>query len=757
MDSKGNVVAMSVTAIIIIIGIAAFIATFYQTPAPTVPISTALSETKISINKALALGISEWAETGFDQQNAVWYNNGNFPPSLEETKQSLRDAVRKEITDVLNELEVQRGYTYEFDNPAEGMIIEFGFDDVVSTDELNKQSITVKVGGFSVKDEKGNVITVKEFETEEKFDYAVWNLYSEMYEWAENDSGGISLHLQELLDSAPYQLQLCDCGLITKTTEDSVILKGSITWNNRIDPNTGETIQGMESFVIEPALQDLQARFADKPSVICSYVVEDKTIENIPNIIKRGQAGCSCPGGTGLENSEEILGTTVSSWRTDEVGKPELYYGIIDSNEEMREDVNSKRGFPILESFLRVERTNQIPPLTYKNCSEFNNNPEDEGLCNAGQMCFHTDTACIQAYANEDQAYLLIEGDNEVIGMTRRVAALVRFKCEDSASRVKTEKEFKNLGAEVLIRFAVLKGAEPPDFCTTEDGPVCEYGGSAVTPNVIGLECTPWDDCFLNPEDAVACGVCECMIGSQIIDPLADAIGADLFARHEAGEIFSCDDDGDPACAWCHNKGGLFTCPASEEFEETTTDCQILIDETINAGKSEQCLLYSCDVENNTVKRGCIFNDTPVPCDSCRKCNLEGFCVSDDAKEGQMCVPPSSSGGNQNCYQCTSEGDCAVNAEAIGVNMCSNSYGCLTYCAADGTCTFINNEDLGLQCPTNKPDYECKECGIKNNKLICGAICDKGCCSDGSWGRCMNADGKCCPETNTLTDCPTNT
>ena len=745
-DSKGNVVAMVVATIIVVIVIAAFIVTFYQTPAPTVPISTALSETKISVNKALALGISEWAETGFDQEQPTWYNNGDFPASLEEAKQSLRDSVKAEIDQVLEELESQRGYTYEFDDPVEGVKLEFDFDDAATTGDLDKESVTVTISGFSVRDERGNVVTVKEFETEEKFDYSVWGLYSEMHEWAQDDSGGISDNLQMMLDSAPYQVQLCECGIITNVTEDSVILNASVTWEDRIDPDTSATIQGVKSFVVDPALANLQARFADKPSVTCHYTVEDKAIENIPNIIRRGQAGCECAGGAGLENEP---GVAASGWRTDEVGKPELYYGVMESDEDMRDNVSSGNGFSTVESYLRIERTDAIPPLVYTNCSEFSDNPEDEGLCNAGKICFHTDQACIDAYEDEDtgEPYLTLTGDNEVIGMTRRIAALVRFKCEDSTSRVKTEEEFKNLSAEVLIRFAVLKGAEPPDFCTTETGPVCEYGaaegggGGPVDTGpgpIIGPDCTPWETCSSDAGDAAACNICECMVGSQIID--------------------SGDYDGSDEVEWCSGRGGAFACPATEEFDGTTASCQAIIEQTISGGRSEQCLEYSCEVEGNTVMRGCAFNDAPVSCDSCRVCNPAGFCVANAAQEGQMCVPqPRPAGAVQDCYNCTSMGDCVVNAGAIGVEQCSNSRGCLTYCAADGTCTNVNNADIGIACPRDNDDYECRTCTVSNNKLVCGSSCDQGCCSGGGWGRCMNPDGKCCPETRTLTDCPTST
>ena len=386
-----------------------------------------------------------------------------------------------------------------------------------------------------------------------------------------------------------------------------------------------------------------------------------------------------------------------------------------DSEGNLRQDVNTARGFPNVESFLKIERTVPIPDLVYQNCSEF----EEiiiggEALCNAGKICFYTDEACIKAYESADESYVTVTGDNEVLGMTRRIAALVRFKCEDSESKVKTEDEFKNLSAEIIVRFAVLKGSEPPEFCTTEDGPICLYGASG---NIIGLECTPWDDCFLDPQDEAVCGVCECMNGSQIISPIGDLVGQPLWDRHETGETFDCLDPNDPACAWCHSKGGLYKCPSAEEFIETTTECQALLDEIISEGKSEQCLLYKCDVEDGIVKRGCVWQDFPIPCDSCRRCEQgtdgigTGQCIPDTAKEGETCVAnPKPVGADQACYKCTREGTCIINELAIGTTICSNSQGCYTYCSDNGTCTFVNEEDIDLQCPTNKPDYMCTQC-----------------------------------------------
>ncbi len=756
MHSKGNVVAMAITAIIITAAAAAFIVTFYGTPAPELPMSTALSETEISVKKAIALGISKWAETGFDQEEPMWYNNGDYPPSFDQAKGSLKAVVEEEIGNVLAELERQRGYKFEGSAKVEFPGTD-NVSDITALSDEAKKSVEVKVSGFQVKDEKGSIVTVKEFATTQKFDYPVWDIYGKMLEWSTADMGDVDrgnfyLNLEAILNRKPYQFRFCDCGIIDKEAREEEIAKGKISWEE------------VEEEAIKPALESLKAKFASNPNIVCNYVVEKKVVENIPNVVKRGAAGCSCSitgpnpdtGAEGNPIAETIPSDspyhTIYCWSNTELGKPKEQCQILN-----RTNVNPGMAPGQETTFTSLCETEGAIALvddlnSDQKCTIFNTEEcytvdeiKDDAtkmqLCLDQKLCFKDDTQCQQSYG--ENPFLDVGATHEVVGMTKRAGAVLRFECKDVQSRVGTETEFKQLSSSIVVRFALLKGSPPPEFCTTEAGPICKYG-ALVT--LIGIECTPWDPCFLDAGDEAACGVCECMSEKQIIARPDDYLGMDDATAN----------------SWCKTQGGTFKCPSTIEAAGLTPACDTFQKEAEAAGKSLDCVLYSCDVVGDTVMRGCSsFTLYPTPCGDklCKSCTADGFCDVNASKVGKSCgfgknaETPSgketNKGYSPKCFGCNDAGECVLKENLENVN-CYSSGGCDTNCSVEGKCSVYDPSIVGKWCPKKTTEkYQCEGCRVSGSVLVCDSreSCPLGCCYNATtgWARCKEAGKNCCP------------
>ena len=760
-DSRGNVVAMVVIAAAVLVTAAVLLSQAAVLAPPTVPISTALSETEISAKKAISIGLSKWAESGFSFFDPRWYNNGNFPPSFDEAKESQHKYTEGEVTLFLDELSSARGYKFEgtpvitFDTDAKATLD--------SLDETNKKTITIRISGISVVDEKPGATAKQEINEEFKFDYPFWGLYEKMYQWSSADMGGtlkdgntfdgLSLALERIMDSKPYQLRGCDCGYITSAVSQEKLKAGKITWEE------------FEEQAVKPAVEALQAKFG--PEVTCAYTVEEKDVENIPNNIQVASAGCSCQGGvapdSGLTFEKEPKPTAV--WVTNKAGGFDPFRGIKWKNGEYRIDLFVGRGPALQDDYVSVGDT-VLTPQSY-DCSGLDDTTiiatsggvgyTGQDLCNGEYICAGTTcSAGDKTLPGDDgKEYALQYAAHETIGWTKRAAAIVIVECKDDTRKVQTEGAFKDLTAKLKVRFSIIKGAAPPGQCPAEAGDSCVFiivGGNASSG---GSQCDAVDN--LCNANIAGCSICKCMEGSTLKQMPAGSTQEQCAA---AGGTLQCK----PAIS------GERYCP--DIPDEVDPDCILWKCEMVDGTDSQKKATNVCDL-------GAGFR--PTSCSDCKTCDAStGKCTVPGGQAGKTCDPNPPSVGDKTageggfmskkyanpmaCYGCTAEGNCELrpNAETYP---CYNHYGCMTYCAADGTCSVPGSILVGAPCPVT-PDYECTRCVISNSILVCAgetATCGKvnNCCSAGSgatkWGRCIGANGLCCPSTRSLTACPTPT
>src|SRR3989344_2604437 len=244
--SRGNMVPVVMIGVLVLASISFYMVSFPQVRPPVLPIDTSQNETQIALEKAVDLGLINWMENGFAPPESRWYNNGSFPPDLNEAKAGARSFISTEINLILQELESQRGYKY-IGTP----VLEFDFDSAVTTTDLNKRGVRLTVSGLRIinelKDAQGNLSkSENDVHIVISRDYPVWEMYTQSLEWSKLDSGSFSANLQGEFDKKPFQSRACSCNTVSIPIAEKIKEKLTIDWVD-IDAN-----------VIKPAVRELQ-------------------------------------------------------------------------------------------------------------------------------------------------------------------------------------------------------------------------------------------------------------------------------------------------------------------------------------------------------------------------------------------------------------------------------------------------------------------------------------------------------------------
>jgi len=669
--------------VLVLASISFYMVSFPQVRPPVLPIDTSQNETQIALEKAVDLGLINWMENGFAPRESRWYNNGSFPPDLNEAKAGARSFISTEINLILQELESQRGYKY-IGTP----VLEFDFDSAVTTTDLNKRGVRLTVSGLRIinelKDAQGNLSkSENDVHIVISRDYPVWEMYTQSLEWSKLDSGSFSANLQGEFDKKPFQSRACSCNTVSIPIAEKIKEKLTIDWVD-IDAN-----------VIKPAVRELQQKIG--PNFDCNYTVEDNKIENIPTVVSNSTATCDCPGGetgTWIANGQNF--NILAAWDTPDIGANDIQYGLYNHVFIPRASTDPTKGFSVVQNLIFEADANPITP------------PAGNGI------------AIVQ-------------------GMTRKVAGLLVVYCEDPSIQIPGEDTFRPLSAKFRMRFAVQKGVKPPDFCTDlANQDICGGGDDSGGG---GTLCVPYTQCGSDPN----CNRCECLrVNGTDVTVIPEGTvrggGSDLVASCRAlGGDFQCpinvqrkfvcdythdqpcftkkcdivagqvvdvcipipDKRCDPFCNSCQDNGsGSFVCQPDDRLAGMT--CKPDSD----ASKSKNCFTCQpggvCSARANlgnivcSSNSGCqtFCNDTP---------EQEGRCnVPNQTQVGIVCPSYATGGYDNECRTCGIQNGvliCKSANDTCALGCCSTSDAKWGRCIASGGACCPALKELTV-CPT---------------------------------------------------------
>lgn len=290
---KGNVVAVTLLSILVVVAVAAFVVSEVQTIPPTAGLAKIKAETSASLGRVIDFALNEHSKGGFSIDSDVWYCKQPRPPRVDEMKLSLEDKLLTRSNTVLEELAAQRAYNYTGE-----ISFDYGLDGIDTEEDLIPENIDfngvqVKVDGFTFGVDNEEISAEQAFQSQYAYPYKMWLMYKTFYQWMENDLGdGVSdetrfSRLVELLfEGKPCQKRLCSCHPPRNLLSESELL-GSLLTKAQVEAT------------VDQSVQHLNALFEGTDINCTVSLSEDFLVENMQQMMYK--AGSECYYGCDLD------------------------------------------------------------------------------------------------------------------------------------------------------------------------------------------------------------------------------------------------------------------------------------------------------------------------------------------------------------------------------------------------------------------------------------------------------------------------
>ena len=292
MNKKGNVVAIVILAIIILVTVIVLMGDYFKAPVqPIVETKKMKEETDSAVQRAILLSISDLGKQGYSSSSNIWFCNIPVPPSLGEAQTAFKKLIDNNLKETLAALKENR--KYEFKGPSS---INF----TLSSNLESAKSVDVSLNQLNVSLKEGETMKEVELSNDYQFKVRAWLMYKKLYDWASNDAGGLISNGCNLF-AKPCQARQCSC-------ENDM---------NLLDANVVDSLRIGEKEVIETVENSIAAlnKSFSGTGINCNYSITGKKVENILHRNYFASSGCSCSEAeTGWYSTQDENAAICTAW-----------------------------------------------------------------------------------------------------------------------------------------------------------------------------------------------------------------------------------------------------------------------------------------------------------------------------------------------------------------------------------------------------------------------------------------------------------